>query len=33
MGFSPEQASRAKVKGKGCAKCKDTGYKGRMGIL
>ena len=33
MGFSPEQASRAKaVKGKGCAKCKDTGYKGRMGI-
>ena len=33
MGFTPEQASRAKaVKGKGCAKCKDTGYKGRMGI-
>ena len=33
MGFTPEQASRAKaVKGKGCPKCKDTGYKGRMGI-
>ena len=33
MGFSPEQASRAKaVRGKGCPKCKDTGYKGRMGI-
>ena len=33
MGFTPEQASRAKaVKGKGCSKCKDTGYKGRMGI-
>jgi type IV pilus assembly protein PilB len=33
IGFTPEQASRAKVsKGKGCAKCKDSGYKGRMGI-
>jgi len=33
FGFSPEQASRAKVLiGKGCAKCKDSGYKGRMGI-
>jgi len=33
MGFTPEQASRAKVsKGKGCPKCKDSGYKGRMGI-
>ena len=33
LGFTVEQASRAKVqKGKGCAKCKDTGYKGRMGI-
>ena len=32
-GFTPEQASRAKViKGKGCTKCKDSGYKGRMGI-
>ena len=33
LGFTIEQASRAKVsKGKGCPKCKDTGYKGRMGI-
>ena len=33
LGFTIEQASRAKVsKGKGCAKCKNSGYKGRMGI-
>jgi len=33
LGFTIEQASRAKVsKGKGCPKCKGTGYKGRMGI-
>ena len=33
LGFSPEQASRVKaIKGKGCAKCKDSGYKGRQGI-
>ena len=33
LGFSPEQASRVKaLKGKGCAKCKDSGYKGRQGI-
>ena len=33
FGFTVEQASRAKVqKGKGCPKCKDSGYKGRMGI-
>ena len=33
FGFTPEQASRANaVKGKGCPKCKDSGYKGRMGI-
>ena len=33
LGFSPEQASRTKaVKGKGCVKCKDSGYKGRQGI-
>ena len=33
LGFSPEQASRVKaLKGKGCPKCKDSGYKGRMGI-
>ena len=31
--FSEEQISNAKTyRGKGCAKCKDTGYKGRMGI-
>ena len=33
LGFTVEQASRAKVqKGKGCDKCKGSGYKGRMGI-
>jgi len=33
LGFTPEQASRARPsKGKGCAKCKDSGYKGRTGI-
>ena len=33
LGFSPEQASRVKaIKGKGCPKCKDSGYKGRMGV-
>ena len=33
LGFSPELASRVKaLKGKGCPKCKDTGYKGRQGI-
>ncbi len=33
LGFSPEQASRVKAtKGKGCSKCKNTGYKGRQGI-
>ena len=33
LGFTAEQASRVKaVKGKGCPKCKDTGYKGRQGI-
>ncbi len=33
FGFTPEQASRANaVKGKGCPKCKGSGYKGRMGI-
>tara|TARA_B100000401_G_scaffold432740_1_gene370460 strand:+ start:197 stop:1948 length:1752 start_codon:yes stop_codon:yes gene_type:complete len=33
FGFTAEQASRAKcVRGKGCQKCKDSGYKGRMGI-
>ena len=33
LGFSAEQATRTKaIKGKGCAKCSDTGYKGRQGI-
>ncbi len=33
FGFTAEQASRAKaIRGKGCPKCKDSGYKGRMGI-
>ncbi len=33
IGFSPEQANRAKVyKGKGCDKCNGSGYKGRQGI-
>ena len=33
FGFTVEQASRAKVqKGGGCSQCKDSGYKGRMGI-
>ncbi len=33
LGFSAEQASRVKAtKGKGCAKCNNTGYKGRQGI-
>ena len=33
MNFTEEQISNAKVsRGKGCSKCKDSGYKGRMGI-
>jgi type IV pilus assembly protein PilB len=33
LGFTPEQASRVRAsKGKGCPKCKDSGYKGRTGI-
>ena len=33
LGFTPELASRVKaLKGKGCPKCKDTGYKGRQGL-
>ena len=33
IGFTPELASRVKaIKGKGCPKCKNSGYKGRMGI-
>ena len=33
LGFTAELASRVKaVKGKGCPKCNNTGYKGRQGI-
>ena len=33
FGFTVEEASRAKVqKGEGCGECKNSGYKGRMGI-
>ena len=33
IGISPEKAARAKIfKGAGCAKCNQTGYKGRMAI-
>lgn len=33
LGFSAELASRVKaIKGKGCAKCNNSGYKGRQGI-
>ena len=33
LGFTAEAASRVKaVKGKGCSKCSNTGYKGRQGI-
>ena len=33
IGFSAELATRTKIyKGKGCAKCNKTGYKGRQGI-
>jgi len=33
IGFSAELATRTKLyRGKGCPKCKNTGYKGRQGI-
>ena len=33
LGISPEQAATKKFYyGKGCDKCNNTGYKGRMGI-
>ena len=33
IGFSPEEAAKVKTyKGKGCASCNDTGYKGRIGL-
>lgn len=34
VGFSEEEASEVEVfKGKGCSKCSDTGYKGRIGLF
>jgi type IV pilus assembly protein PilB len=33
IGMSPEKSARAKIyKGKGCSKCNQSGYKGRMAI-
>jgi type IV pilus assembly protein PilB len=33
VGFAKEEAKQVKVfKGKGCAKCNNTGYKGRVGL-
>ncbi len=33
VGFSKEEAKQVKIyKGKGCAKCNNTGYKGRVGL-
>lgn len=33
IGMSPEKSARAKIyKGKGCDKCNQSGYKGRMAI-
>jgi type IV pilus assembly protein PilB len=33
IGFTPDEARDLKVyKGKGCAKCNNTGYKGRVGL-
>lgn len=33
VGFSKEEAATLKVyKGKGCATCNNTGYKGRVGL-
>jgi type IV pilus assembly protein PilB len=33
IGFTPEEARDLKVyKGKGCSKCNNTGYKGRVGL-
>jgi type IV pilus assembly protein PilB len=33
IGMSPEKSVRAKIyKGKGCSKCNQSGYKGRMAI-
>ena len=33
IGFSPDEARRVKTyKGRGCEKCNNTGYKGRVGL-
>ncbi|MDQ3133415.1 MAG: type IV-A pilus assembly ATPase PilB [Acidobacteriota bacterium] len=33
VGFTPDEARKAKVyKGRGCARCNNTGYKGRIGL-
>ncbi|HEX8161315.1 MAG TPA: type IV-A pilus assembly ATPase PilB [Pyrinomonadaceae bacterium] len=33
VGFAPDEAKSMKIyKGKGCAKCNNTGYKGRVGL-
>jgi type IV pilus assembly protein PilB len=33
IGFTPEEAGKVKTyKGKGCATCNETGYKGRIGL-
>jgi type IV pilus assembly protein PilB len=33
VGFTPDEAKSMKIyKGKGCAKCNNTGYKGRVGL-
>jgi type IV pilus assembly protein PilB len=33
IGFTPDEARDLKVyKGKGCSKCNNTGYKGRVGL-
>jgi type IV pilus assembly protein PilB len=33
IGFTPDEARELKIyKGKGCAKCNNTGYKGRVGL-
>jgi type IV pilus assembly protein PilB len=33
IGFTPDEARDLKIfKGRGCAKCNNTGYKGRVGL-
>jgi type IV pilus assembly protein PilB len=34
VGFAPDEVKSLKVKrGRGCEKCKNTGYKGRIGLF